>query len=377
MTEADMCSTKIKVRWITLIGLMSMFFTFVQHVCAENNNLGPSTIVASNSFELNTTISSSLSTREKFIPFKDSSVLNANFKKRDPEGDREGLKRGFSSAQRSGTESGGGGSGDRDLFYSVMRKAIFVLKHESQFKFKFKDGEVIDVSRLEDALRAVTLIPTKKQLIDREGVAVDLFNDPDQLTIWFNVQQWKAKRESEKIQLGFHELLGILTIPDPAYKFSNQLQLAVATLSKTKLSKTEVHDIKVDQRFVRDFLLSSKTINDHVVLSHQCEKFEPTHTGFCLIQSQMQDGAIHQKVYLVEGTPEDFKNNKSTNINVGTYRIITNISAVDLNFVVSMVHFNSGTAEILAAHDCISQGYVKVSESKAGSFCIFARFSAH
>lgn len=363
---------KLSVRHMTLLGLLSISLTLCEFALGESQISGYPGSLSSSIAGANRFAEHSKAVNSKFNPLKKNETSEANFKKLDLAGDRANLQRGFKLAGRSGTESGGGGSGERDLFYSVMRKAISVLKRESEFKFK--DGEVIEVTRLENALRATTLIPTQKQLFDREGVPVDLFNDPDDLVIWFNVPKWKNKTETEKIQLGFHEILGILVIPDPAYKFSNQLQLAAATLSKITPSLTEVQDTKVDQKFVSDFLQSSKSARDNVVLSYQCEKFAPSHKGFCLIQSQIQDGAIHQKVYLVEGTPEDFKNNKSANITVGLYRIVTDIPPNELNFVLSLMEWDAGHSEILGNSQCVARGYIKESGAKSANFCIFANF---
>lgn len=128
---------------------------------------------------------------------------------------------------RSGTESSGGGSTDRQNFYKPLAFALQKLSSQSKYVFNTKSKKMpaveIIIDDLINALRNVTIDPSHDQLYDLEGVKVDLFNDPNTNKIYFNIESWNTKTEAEKIQLGLHELMGILKIPDPFYSISTRL----------------------------------------------------------------------------------------------------------------------------------------------------------
>lgn len=293
-------------------------------------------------------------------------------RKFDLPGDQKRLSIGFELNQRSGTESGGGGSLDRELFYFPMRKAMAILKREDVFHFH--DGQKIEVSRLENALRVATIIPTKKQLYDSENVKVDLKNDSDDLVIWFNVPAWVQMSQSKQIRFGLHEALGLLKIPDPLYKYSAQLEKFVIENDQVASPLPEIQKQSVPRKSVFEFLQQANSSNENIVLSSKCERYEPSHKSFCLIKTVMENGFMRQLIYLVEGTVDEFHGNATGETQVATVRTILNIPASQVQFVLSLIRVDMGKAEVLNKSDCHSRGFAEEAQVDDGHLCVIARF---
>jgi hypothetical protein len=286
--------------------------------------------------------------------------------------DRIGLLNGFEINQRSGTESGGGGSEDRDLFYFPMRKALAVLKRENVFHFH--DGQKIEVDRLENALRVATVIPTRKQLYDLENAPVDLKNDPDDLVIWFNVPTWLQMSQLKQIRYGLHEALGLLRIPDPLYRYSTQLEQYVTENAQMTSPLSEVQKQTVSRKAVFEFLQEAKSSNENLVLSPQCERYDSSHLGFCLIKTVMENGLMRQLIYLVEGSIDEYHADAIGNSRVAILRTILNIPASKVQFITAMIRADHGTTEVLNKSDCLSRGYAEGAIVIDRHLCVITRF---
>lgn len=297
------------------------------------------------------------------------------FKKLDVEGDRNKLNNGFVPSVRSGTESGGGGSEERDLFYTPLRKAIAVLKRETIFHFH--DGKKIEISRLENALRVSTVIPTKKQLYDRENIRVDLKNDPEDLVIWFNVPTWIQWSETKKIRYGLHEVLGILNIPDPLYKYSAQLEQYVTENGHLTPPVTEVQSGVLTHDSAHKFLSAAQTAGENIVLMSQCQRFETNHQGYCMIKSVMENGVMRQLVYLGQGSLEELLANKTIKMpsHATILRVVVNVPAKRVGFILALNKAVNGTCEVFNRDDCLLRGYALESELDVGNLCILSRFT--
>lgn len=141
-----------------------------------------------------------------------------------------------------GTESGGGGgSFDKQIFYKPLVFALKRLSSQEEYVFNTEEKPtkriVIKISKLASTLKKAKIIPTERQLYDRNGNKVDLYNDPKLNEIHYNTKKWDTKTEVEQVQMGLHEILGLLEIPDPYYSISNYLaDFALANLNKTSMS---------------------------------------------------------------------------------------------------------------------------------------------
>jgi hypothetical protein len=355
-----MNSLKNKTSWVPFLGLLFMLF------------ISPTFSWAQFAKPLETSSAKPGSSRE------DS---NQNFPKLEmklsPEGvvrklnlqsDRMGLQKGFGITQRSGTESGGGGSGDRDRFYSVMRKSIEILK--LQTSFEFSGSALIFPTKLEDALRASTVIPTHKKLHDQEGAPVDLINDPQDLVIWFNVENWSQLPLAKQVQLGLHELLGLLEIPDPLYKYSEQLQLYV--IKNWNKESTQRHVIQkiVSKKKLLELMQEAELSRQDVVLSLQCEKYSSTHKGFCLIRSVIQDGKPQEIVYLIDGSVDDFKRG-IINSSKKSFTVFTDIHPQNLVQMEGWIEFSQGISTRWSESECKSHGF----NTDPGTWCLYAEYA--
>lgn len=298
---------------------------------------------------------------------------NPPIKKQNLFFDKRGLTDGFEPSDMSGTESGGGGAIDRDLFYSVMRKVIIVLIRETSINFN--DGTKIETNKLGNALRSITLMPTYTQLYDKEKVPVDLYNDPEQLIIRFNVPKWLQMTETEKIHFGLHELLGILKIPDPYYKYSKQLQQYYVEASKINPPKIELQSQSFDRSAIFEFLQSAKSNNENIVLSNQCEQFVPQFEGFCLIKSVIENGETRQLIYLVQEASENFHNNdKVEKVEVYSLRTIIDVPNDKLSFVIAVLRVDFKTIEVFNKKDCLAKKLIsKASQVSDGNLCLVVR----
>lgn len=141
-----------------------------------------------------------------------------------------------------GTESGGGGgSFDKQIFLKPLVFALERLSSQEEYVFNTKDSPskriVVKISELVSTLDKAKIISTEEQLYDRNGDKVDLYNDPNLNEIYYNTKKWSAKTEAEQVQMGLHEILGLLKMPDPYYSISNHLaDFALANLNKNTMS---------------------------------------------------------------------------------------------------------------------------------------------
>jgi hypothetical protein len=152
---------------------------------------------------------------------------------------------------KTGGESGGGGSSDRDLFYSILDRVLGKLSTAQStyvFNTQYRTDEPVTVN-VEDlylALWKTNINPVHVQLYDRYKLPVELYNDPAMGLINFNVENWKARTDFENAKLGLHELMGILTLPDPSYSISTKLaEFAVGSESDQGLGSISVCGVSV------------------------------------------------------------------------------------------------------------------------------------
>jgi len=299
---------------------------------------------------------------------------NLPIKKHKLDNDKKGLIDGFGPYEPSGTESGGGAAYDRELFYSVMRKVITVLQREHSIDFN--DGKTIETDKLYNALRSITLIPTNKQLYDKENAPVDLYNDPFQLIIWFNVPKWLQMKETEKIHFGLHELLGIMKFPDPFYTYSKQLQQYYFEASKISPPEIELQSANIDRSAILEFLKTAKSKKENIILSYQCEQFVPQFEGFCLIKSVLENGVTRQLVYLVQETPEDYLSNAPLGkVKVYNLRTVIDVPSDKLSFVIALLKVDKyKSIETFNKKDCLAKNLIsKASQVNDGNLCVVAR----
>jgi hypothetical protein len=85
---------------------------------------------------------------------------------------------------------------------------------------------VIAINDLVKALDRAAIVPSSEQLYDRDGLPVDLVNDPDKFEIHVYVTPWNSPTSTlpQKWKLGIHEVLGLLRIPDPSFRISEKLR---------------------------------------------------------------------------------------------------------------------------------------------------------
>ncbi|MGZ3771874.1 MAG: hypothetical protein ACXVCP_18915 [Bdellovibrio sp.] len=134
---------------------------------------------------------------------------------------------------QSGTESGGGGSTDRQRIYKPLADSLEKLSVKTEYVFKPNKSAnfnaiTVKIDDLIWALRNATMVITHDQLYDKDNAPVDAYNIPfkepiDQGKIKINIDKWNAKSDFDKVQIGLHELMGTMKIPDPYYWVSTRL----------------------------------------------------------------------------------------------------------------------------------------------------------
>lgn len=214
---------------------------------------------------------------------------------------REEVKMRLKNLIQLGTESSGGGAEDRKAFYLPIGKALKALSLQKVYSFD-EGSAVIDQELLVLALRAVTLKPVQDQLYDRKQLPVDFYNDPVEFSISYNINRWQSLSEEEQFQYGLHELLGILTIPDPYYKISTALaKRAFDIVSSHQGLPSLVQSSEYMTEGLNPILVLKrlKQRGASVVISAQCERYTKNAEEFCIIATTWKDGVSFEEVLIL------------------------------------------------------------------------------